>query len=31
MLAEAEKLGNVTSNVHIFRDQEGDFIWRGKN
>lgn len=27
-LSEAEKLGNVTLNVRIFRDQEGDFIWQ---
>ena len=30
MLAEAVKLGNVTSNVRIFRDREGGFIWRKK-
>lgn len=29
MLAEAEKLGNVTWNVCIFRDREGDFIGEG--
>lgn len=28
MLAEAGGLGNVTSNVRILRDQEGDFIWQ---
>lgn len=28
MLAEAGRLGNVTSNVCILRDQEGDFVWQ---
>lgn len=31
MLAEAEKLGNVTSNVSIFRDREGDFYLEKKS
>lgn len=30
MLAEAEKLGNVTLNVCIFKDQKGDFILEGE-